>query len=112
VGANKNGKRHLSWVFAILLALEGLICAAWAEEAPSPTSTEVEIHLDLTRQFYEALERTQATQSRSLSTDRSERYLEQIAVSTRFMVETNLRLLKQQAEIKALLNELLNASRQ
>jgi hypothetical protein len=83
---------------------------ALAGQAVPTSSPEVEIHLDLTRQFYEALDRAEGAQARTLSTDRSDRYLEQIAISTRFMVETNLRLLKEQAEIKALLRELLKAS--
>ena len=95
-------------LLAIILGLApGLALAA---EAVPTSSPEVEIHLDLTRQYYEALRKAESTQARTLSTDRSDRYQEQIAISTRFMVETNLRLLKEQAEIKALLRELLKVS--
>jgi hypothetical protein len=95
-------------LFAIVLGLgPGL---ALAEESAPTSSPEVEIHLDLTRQFYEALRKAEGAHARTLSTERSDLYLEQIAISTRFMVETNLRLLEQQAEIKTLLRELLKAS--
>jgi hypothetical protein len=101
----------LTWICTLLLVLSVLPASASAEESSvsaAPT-TELELHLDLTRQFYEALRQTETTRGRRLSTDRdhAERYLEQIAISTRFMVETNLRLLKEQAETKALLQELL-----
>jgi hypothetical protein len=104
----------LIWVCTVSLLLALLPASASAEESSGsvPTTTELEFHLDLTRQFYEALGHTETSRDRSLSTDTdlSERYLEQIAISTRFMVETNLRLLKEQAEIKALLQELLKRS--
>lgn len=100
---------YLFWLlFAITLSLGP--CLALAEDLSPTEDPEIEIHLDLTRQFYEALRRADVAQAGRLSTDRSDRYLEQIAISTRFMVETNLRLLKEQAEIKALLQELLKSS--
>jgi hypothetical protein len=100
---------HLLWLlFAITLSLGP--CLALAEDLSPPEDPEIEIHLDLTRQFYEALRRVGNAQSGSLSTDQSDRYLEQIAISTRFMVETNLRLLEEQAQIKALLRELVKSS--
>jgi hypothetical protein len=96
--------------FLFFLTLSFWPCVTPAEDVAPPSGPEVEIHLDLTRQYYDALRRADNARTRHLSTDRSDRYLEQIAISTRFMVETNLRLLKEQAEIKALLRELLNAS--
>jgi hypothetical protein len=95
-------------LFAITLGLGP--CLALAEDLYPTKDPEIEIHLDLTRQFYEALRRADNARTGSLSTDQSDRYLEQIAISTRFMVETNLRLLKEQAEIKALLRELVKSA--
>lgn len=104
----------LMWICAVYLVLALLPASASAEESSVsvPSTTALELHLDLTRQYYEALRHTETTRGRSLSTDTdlSERYLEQIAISTRFMVETSLRLLKEQAEIKALLQERLKPS--
>ena len=85
--------------------------SAFAEEVNHIRSSDIEMHLDLTRQFYEALREADKGHTRSLGTNDSETYLQQIAVSTRFMVETNLRILKEQAEIRALLEGLLKASR-
>lgn len=94
----------------LILAVSLAPVPAVAEEVHRIRSTDIEMHLDLTRQFYEALRQANNGNTRSLGTNYSETYLQQIAVSTRFMVETNLRLLKEQAEIRALLQELLNAS--
>jgi hypothetical protein len=99
-------------LFRPLIALLLLMPApAAAQDRSLSADPEIEVHLDLTRQFYEALRQADTARDRSLSTDPSVHYLEQIAVSTRFMVETNLRLLREQAEIKALLRELLNSSK-
>jgi hypothetical protein len=95
----------------LIIALSLAPVPAVAEEVNRPRSTDIEMHLDLTRQFYEALRQADNGNTRSLGTNDSETYLQQISVSTRFMVETNLRLLKEQAEIRALLQELVAASR-
>ena len=59
--------------------------------------------LQLTEDFYRAL---RSEGDRTLATGSSDEYLRQIAVSTRFMVETNLQLLQQQKRIIQLLEEL------
>ena len=64
------------------------------------------VYIDLTQDFYEALKRDGGN-SNVYSNDPSDRYLSQIAVSAKFMVETNLQILKQQEEIRQLLRELL-----
>ena len=65
------------------------------------------VYIDLTRDFYEALKRD-GGDSKVYSNDPSDQYLRQIAVSAKFMVETNLQILKQQEEIRLLLRELLS----
>lgn len=101
----------------------GIILVIILSLAPFPTcaeegnrnrirSTDIEMHLDLTRQFNAAMREADNGHTRSLGTNYSEIYLRQIAVSTRFMVETNLRILKEQAEIRAVLEDLLKSSQQ
>jgi hypothetical protein len=59
--------------------------------------------LQLTEDFYQAL---RSEGARTYATGSSDEYLRQIAVSTRFMVETNLKLLQQQKRIIQLLEDL------
>ena len=60
------------------------------------------ITIELTEEFYRAL-RNEG--SRTYSTERQDEYLRQIAVSTKFMVETNLRIIEQQARMIELLEK-------
>jgi hypothetical protein len=63
----------------------------------------VGIYVDLTEEFYRALRSEDDGGSTTLSTDMSREYLHQIAIATRYTVETNIELLKQQARIIELL---------
>ena len=105
------GKLYLPLFLSLCLILAFLSSLASAQDADPNKNAAVEIHLDLNRQFYEALRQADSARGRSLSTDASERHLEQIAISARFMVETNLRLLQEQAETNALLRELIKSSK-
>jgi len=87
-----------------------VFCWAWnlagseglaAETTGDPPKTKIE--LQLTEDFYRAL---RAEGTKTYATDQSNDYLRQIAVSTRFMVETNLRLMQQQERIINLLEAL------
>jgi len=84
------------WVFSV----SGSACFAAETNADRP---KTKVELQLTEDFYRALRDEGA---KTYSTDRSDEYLRQIAVSTRFMVETNLRLLQQQERIIQLLEDL------
>jgi hypothetical protein len=83
--------------FCWALTLMGSQCLA-AETAADQPKTKIE--LQLTEDFYHAL---RAEGTKTYATDQSDEYLRQIAVSTRFMVETNLRLMQQQERIISLL---------
>ncbi len=61
---------------------------------------DTQIEVELTESFYKALS---ADDTKTYSTDKSEEYLRQIAVSARFAVESNLKLLKQQERMIELL---------
>jgi hypothetical protein len=60
------------------------------------------ITIELTEDFYRALRNETA---KTYSTDRHDEYLRQISVSTKFMVETNLRIIEQQARMIELLEK-------
>lgn len=59
------------------------------------------IEVELTESFYRALRAEGA--NKTYRTDSTEEYLRQIAVSTRFAVESNLKIIKQQDRIIKLL---------
>lgn len=86
--------------FCCVLMLSGAEGLA-AEPGADPPKTKIE--LQLTEDFYRAL---RAEGAKTYSTDQADEYLRQIAVSTRFMVETNLRLMQQQERIITLLEAL------
>lgn len=65
------------------------------------------VYLELTRDFYEALTEGRGGDATVYSNDPSSRRLEEIAVSTRFMVQTNLEILKQQEVMIQLLRSIL-----
>ena len=68
------------------------------QEAVSGRGPEIEVHL--TESFYRALRQEGDA---NYTTKAADEYLRQIAVSTKFMVETNLRIIRQQARIIELL---------
>jgi hypothetical protein len=77
------------------------VAAPAAATAADRTTTKTELHL--TEDFYRAL---RSEGAKTYATGSSDEHLRQIAVSTRFMVETNLQLIEQQNRIIQLLEEL------
>lgn len=65
------------------------------------------LHLELTKEFYESLLAKEQRGDRLYSNDPSTEYLKEISISMRFMVETNLQILKQQERILQLLQSVL-----
>ena len=61
------------------------------------------VYIELTEDFYEALRNNGYGGSKTYSNDPSKDYLKQIAISTRFMVETNLQILRHQEKMIQLL---------
>jgi hypothetical protein len=72
-----------------------------AETAGDRWKTRTE--LQLTEEFYKTL---RSEGAKTYATGTSDEYLRQIAVSTRFMVETNLKILQRQERIIQLLEAL------
>ena len=64
------------------------------------------VYIELTKEFYEALQNNGYGGTKTYSNDPSKDHLKQIAISTRFMVETNLQILKQQEKMIRLLEDL------
>lgn len=64
------------------------------------------VYINLTEDFYRALRDEGDRQSNTYSTDKRNDYLREIAVSTRFMVETNLQIIKQQEQMIRLLESI------
>ena len=70
------------------------------------------VYIELTKEFYEALQNNGYGGTKTYSNDPSKDYLKQIAISTRFMVETNLQILKQQEKMIQLLEDLNGEKKQ
>ncbi|MBI4794431.1 MAG: hypothetical protein HY790_01065 [Deltaproteobacteria bacterium] len=86
----------------------GLILAAapgWAAPEPDGDPIQVRAYLPLTKEFFEALEKLSRDNATTYG-DRQEPLLEQIAVASKFMVKTNLTLIRQNERIIHLLEEL------
>ncbi|HDZ23229.1 MAG TPA: hypothetical protein ENH70_01670 [Desulfobacteraceae bacterium] len=64
------------------------------------------VYVDLTRDFYEALQGTTDGGKKVYSNNMSDEYLRQIAVSSTFTVRTNLQIIKQQERIIQLLQSI------
>ena len=66
------------------------------------------VYIGLTKDFYEALKNERSEGSMVYSNDLSTEYLKQISISARFMVETNLQILRQQEHIMRMLQDVLD----
>jgi len=77
--------------------------AAGGQPGSRQAAEKKEIYIGLTEDFYRALQSESDSGSRVYGDRKSDEYLRQIAVSAKFMVETNLRLLESQARIIELL---------
>ena len=65
------------------------------------------VHIKLTKDFYEALKNEGSGGAKVYTNNASSEHLKQIAINTKFMVETNLEILKQQEKMNQLLDSLL-----
>jgi hypothetical protein len=102
--------RRAAFGAAILLVVmvAGILAHAADQRPPYPSAQRhpyppVGIYLDLTEEFNRAMQYDGTGGTRTLSTNMSEEYLHQIAIATRYTVETNLQILQQQERIIQLL---------
>ena len=79
--------------------------AASAQEQVSQYEIPDGVHIELTKDFYEALKNSSSSGKRVYTNDKSIEYLKEIAISSKCMVETNLQILKQLEMILQKLND-------
>ncbi|MBW1802217.1 MAG: hypothetical protein JRJ85_15990 [Deltaproteobacteria bacterium] len=96
------------WMGLILAFMMCQPMTAYGEDRNPKYNIPEGVYIDLTKDFYEALKNEGGAGSRVYSNDMSTEYLKQISISTRFMVETNLQILKQQERMMHMLQNLLN----
>ena len=92
----------LSIGLAGMVSILGLVYSQGAAAGSAASDRPKHVTIELTEDFYRAL-RNEGT--KTYSTEREDEYLRQIAVSTKFIVETNLRILEQQARMIELLEK-------
>lgn len=88
-----------------VLALLVVLTVQGVEAEKPAHNRRTGVHVELTESFYRALSQGQEG-SKTYTTASSDEYLRQIAVSTRYLVETNLKVLQQQERIIGLLEAL------
>ena len=108
-------KRSMVSYWLIGLILAAAIAIAWpgvigAGERRSKIDIPEGVYIDLDRDFYEALQQGTSGGEKVYSNSMDNEYLRQIAVSTKFAVETNLRILRQQERMIQLLQTLIERS--
>jgi hypothetical protein len=77
-----------------------------AEEGKGHYNLPPGVYLELTEDFYQALKHDTPDNVKRYHNKSSDDYLRQIAVSSRFMVETNIQILKQQERILQMLESI------
>ena len=82
-----------------------------AQDEGSKSRIPEGVYIKLTKDFYEALKNEGSGGAKVYTNDPSDEYLKQIAISTKFMVETNLEILKQQERMNQMLNSLLKGKK-
>jgi hypothetical protein len=88
--------------FAVVLSVLAAFLYQTAAAQSDAKDQRRKITIELTEDFYRALRNETG---KTYTTERQDEHLRQIAVSTRFMVETNLRIIEQQARIVDLLEK-------
>ena len=104
--------RKIIQVLPVLFFLILLLCPfgnhSLAEEENPNYHAPEGLYIKMTREFYEALKEDSNSGLKTYSNNASLLYLKQISINSRFMVETNLQIIKQQEQILFLLQTLLD----
>ncbi len=95
------------WVVVVALLMSCSIGGASAAGPGQPQRRNIPegVYIDLNKEFYEALQGGTTT-TRTYGSDPQQDYLRRIAVSTEYMVRTNLTVIQQQERIINLLESL------
>ena len=91
----------------IVLLASGITAYCIAGDSDSGKDLPEGVYLKLNKEFYESLSSDKTTYSNSKSTE----YLREISVSSRFIVETNLQIIKQQEEIIRILQKIADKNK-
>lgn len=103
------GKRGILVMAACLLGISlGNPFRGFTEDSGPRYPVPKGVYVDLNKDFYRALQEEGSSNSRTYSNDMSLTYLKEIAISARFMVETNLQILKNQERIIQMLESRRN----
>jgi hypothetical protein len=99
------GRMGLVFLAGCLLGLIlGQTLVGYGQDTRSRYSLPEGVYIDLTKDFYQALKDEGSSGTKTYSNDPSLIYLREISVAARFMVETNLQILKGQERIIQLLD--------
>lgn len=93
--------KHIALLAALLMGV--VLCLPVAAYGQDNYQVPEGVYIRLTKDFYEALKNQG---SKVYTNNPSDEYLKQIAISTKFMVETNLEILKQQEKMNTMLDSL------
>lgn len=107
--AMKRSIGRLSWLWCIVVA--GLMVSIAGNGFAGPLKAgrgdpAEGVYIDLTADFYRALQQGGYGNEKLYGNDTADEYLRQIAVSAKYMVETNLQLLRQQEKMIQLLQSI------
>lgn len=109
-------KSRQAIIFFVAGSLMGIILwdfvMLYAKDTNATTRLPNGIYMELTKEFYEAMLDQGPGGAKTYSNDPSNRYLKEIAISSRFMVETNLQILKQQETLIQMLRSFLEEKKQ
>ena len=94
--------KAVSFSALIILLTCGVNVYSLAGDSDSDKALPEGVYLKLNREFYESLN----SDRNSYSNNRSAEYLREISISSKFIVETNLQIIKQQEEIIRLLKNI------
>ena len=97
----------LNMAFFFLFIFMNLPIQAFAEDTNPQFNVPDGIQLKLTKDFYDSLLDKNKRGGTLYSNDPSMEYLKEIAISARFMVETNFQIMEQNERIIKLLQSLL-----
>jgi len=101
------------WVAIVALVMSCSLGGASAAGPGEPPRYNLPrgVYIDLNKEFYEALQGGTTT-TRTYTSDPQQDYLRRIAVSTEYIVKTNLTVIQQQERIIMLLESLEKQGRQ
>ena len=80
---------------------------AYGEDSSYRKNLPDGVYMELTKEFYDALRKEDSSGKKVYSSDSSRKYLKEVAVAARLMVETNQKIIKQHEKMIQLLETLV-----